>query len=168
MSVYCDIVSSYNIGYISGPMSAKNPISVVATYGYTPILHRYRCNIGPDIDFFTDIGENTHDIGGGNLRVYTDIHRYRCHIGADVGVILTISCTKMPISGHALFFVPISCSQFWYTEIQVGVPISPAGHSTIRYRVTFYPISDMISCINRISAPITFCFVRCSFQGPSQ
>jgi hypothetical protein len=40
-------------------------------------------------------------------------------------------------------------TQFWYTDI--GVPIS--GHSTIRYRVTFYPISDMISCINRISAP---------------
>ena len=60
-------------------------------------------------------------------------------------------------------------TQFWYTDI--GVLIS--GHLTIRYRVTLYPISDMISCINRmiiirISAPITFCFVRCSFQGPSQ
>jgi hypothetical protein len=48
----------------------------------------------------------------------------------------------------------------------IGVPIS--GHSTIRCRVTFYPISDMISCFNGISARITFCFVRCSFQGPSQ
>jgi hypothetical protein len=62
-------------------MSAEKPISVVATYGYTPIFHRYRYNIGGDIDFNTDIGEKTHDIGGGNLRVYPDIHRYQCHIG---------------------------------------------------------------------------------------
>ncbi len=72
-------------------ISAKTPISVVATYGGYADIRRYRCNIGPDIVSFADIGEKTHDIGGGNLRVYTDIRRYRCHIGADIGVILTIS-----------------------------------------------------------------------------
>jgi hypothetical protein len=89
MSVYCDIVC--NIGYISEQILAKNPILVVATYGYTPILHRYQCNIGPDIVFFADIGKKTHDIGGGNLRVYTDIRRHWCHIGADIGVNSPIS-----------------------------------------------------------------------------
>ena len=89
ISVYSDIVC--NIGYISEPMSAKNPISEVATYGYTPILRRYRRRYDADIGFFTDIGEKTHDIGGGNLRVCADIHRYRCNIGADIGVILPIS-----------------------------------------------------------------------------
>ncbi len=82
-----------NIGYITEPISAnlKNPISVVATYGGYADIRRSRCNIGPDIVSFADIGEKTHDIGGGNLRVYTDIRRYRCHIGANIGVILTIS-----------------------------------------------------------------------------
>ncbi len=98
-------------------MSAKNPISVVATYGGYTDIRRYRCHIGPDIVFFADIGEKTLDIGGGNLRVYTDICRYRCHIGADIDVNSTISCTKMPISGDALFFVPISVTEFWYTDI---------------------------------------------------
>ena len=72
-------------------MSAKNPISEVARNGYTPILRRYRCNVGPDIVFFADIGEKTHDIGGGKKRVYADIRRYRCNIGADIGVNLQIS-----------------------------------------------------------------------------
>ena len=72
-------------------MSAKNPISVVARNGGYADICRYRRHVGADIVFFTDIGEKTHDIGGGNLRVYTDIRRYRCHIGADIGVNLPIS-----------------------------------------------------------------------------
>ena len=67
-------------------MSAKNPISEVA-----PILRRCRCNIGSNVVFFADIGEKTHDIGGGKKRVYADIRRYRCNIGADIGVNLPIS-----------------------------------------------------------------------------
>ena len=72
-------------------MSAKNPISEVETYEYTPILRRYRCNIGPNIVFFADIGEKTHDIGSGNLRGCHNLRRYRRHIGADIGVNLPIS-----------------------------------------------------------------------------
>ncbi len=126
MSVYCDIVC--NIGYISEPISAKTPISVKPSYGYTPILHRYRCNIGADIGFFADIGEKSHDIGDAKLQVYTDIHRYRCHIGDDIGVNSTISCTKMPISGDALFFVPISCYLvlvYRYRCSDIGLLICP-------------------------------------------
>ncbi len=89
MSVYCDIVC--NIGYILEPISAKNPISVVARNGGYTDIHRYRCNIWPDIVVFADIGEKTYDIGGGKKRVYTDIRRYRCNIGADIGVNLPIS-----------------------------------------------------------------------------
>jgi hypothetical protein len=87
ISVYCDIVC--NFGYISEPISAKNPISVVARNGGYTDIHRYRCNIGPDIVVFADIGEKTHDIG--KKRVYTDIRRYLCNIGADIGVNLPIS-----------------------------------------------------------------------------
>ena len=72
-------------------MSAKTPISEVATYGGYADICRYRRHIGADIVFFADIGAKTHDIGGGNLRVYADICRYRCNIGADIGVNLPIS-----------------------------------------------------------------------------
>ena len=72
-------------------MSAKNPISVVARNGGYADICRYRRHIGADIVFFTDIGEKTHDIGGGKKRVYTDIRRHRCHIGADIGVNSPIS-----------------------------------------------------------------------------
>jgi hypothetical protein len=108
ISVYSDIVC--NIWYISEPMSAKNPISVVARNGYTPILRRYRCNISPDIVFFADIGEKTRDIGGGKKRVYADIDR--CHIGADIGVNLPISADivyKNADIGWCPFFGPDIC-----------------------------------------------------------
>ncbi len=110
MSVYCDIVC--NIGYISEPISAKNPISVKPSYGGYTDIRRYRCYIGPDIGFFTDIGEKIHDIGEAKLRVYTDIHRYRCHIGADIGVNLTISADivyKNADIGRCPFFCPDIC-----------------------------------------------------------
>ncbi len=89
ISVYSDIVC--NIGYILEPMSAKNPISEVARNGGYANICRYQRHISADIVFFADIGEKTHDIGGGKKRVHADICRYRCNIGTDIGVNLPIS-----------------------------------------------------------------------------
>ena len=89
ISVYSDIVC--NIGYISEPMSAENPISEVARNGGYADMCRYRRHIGADIGFCAHIGAKTHDIGGGKKRVHADICRYRCNIGADIGVNLPIS-----------------------------------------------------------------------------
>ena len=47
ISVYSDIVC--NIGYISEPMSAENPISEVARNGGYADMCRYRRHIGADM-----------------------------------------------------------------------------------------------------------------------
>jgi hypothetical protein len=119
-------------------MSAKTPISVMSRNGYTPILHRYRVHIGPDIGEIAEIGEKTHDIDDVKKQVYTNIHRYRVNIGADISFVFTISCTNTPILGHEFFCVPIS--GYLVKVPDIGVPIS--GDSIIRYSVTL--LSDIV------------------------
>ncbi len=54
-------------------------------------------------------------------------------------------------------------TQFWYPILVSLYRVTPMSYIVSHY----YPISVAISGINRILAPITLYFVRCSFQGPT-
>jgi hypothetical protein len=61
ISVYCDIVR--NIGSISAPISVKNTISAMATYGLYTICTRYRARYRVHLH---DIGHDIENIGYGD------------------------------------------------------------------------------------------------------
>ena len=122
ISVYPDIVC--NIGYISEPISAKNPISEWQLTGKMEYRARYRRKNA-------DIGSNFHDIGGGNLRVCSDMYPIS-------DTILTISGT---ISASKTRYRYLGRRYRIMSNIEFDIPISGQ------------PVSDPIS--GPISDPIS-------------
>jgi hypothetical protein len=105
ISVYPDIFC--NIGTISGPISVKNPISVLARNGYVPILYRYRYRYREKTRYRAHFLQYRVWQGTGMSRYCTDIGDDIANIGSDIGKNITISClgdtiSENAISGHTL------------------------------------------------------------------